>query len=131
MFLLLSSPHMVRVSKQILYKLHYSIRKFYYFLSSLLKYRYPGKVTTFVLPVVEIESIILQLTSLRDKTQYAPTTSPTALEQSEYVRINSSIGNWNKVLNTYRKQTTEAKTALYRDMKCKFVDFFSICNNFL
>ena len=82
---------------------------------------YPGKVSTFILPVIEIERIVTKLVSLRDQTialssfpTSAPaTTSPTALP-NDYQQINQTITNWNSILTTYRSQTNslQSTTAL-------------------
>ena len=51
----------------------------------------PGKVTTFILPVVDIEMLITKLTNMLPD-----------LVGKDKVNIQKQIGNWQKVLSTYR-----------------------------
>ena len=79
---------------------------------------YPGDVSTFVLPVVEIEQIIASLTVLRDQTvalSQFPTTAPSP-SSNDYTKINATIATWNSILNTYRKQTGDLTTAFTNEM---------------
>ena len=72
---------------------------------------YPGKVSTFIFPVIEIEQIIAELTSLRDnivKLSQYPTSAPTttkpvtkptkssvvsSLLLNDYEKVNATITN--------------------------------------
>ena len=106
---------------------------------------YPGKVSTFIFPVIEIEQMIAQLTVLRDKTialsQFptsAPITAPpissknkpsitlSTLELNDYQKINASIENWNTILRTYRQQTGDLTYGFTNEMQ----QYNSIVNSF-
>ena len=79
---------------------------------------YPGDVTTFILPIVEIEQIVASLTVLRDQTvalSQFPTTAPNP-QPNDYTKINATIATWNSILNTYRKQTGDLTTAFTNEM---------------
>ena len=95
---------------------------------------YPGKMTTFILPVIEIEQIIIKLTNLRDKTislSKFPTTAPIQAVQpsNDYEKLNKMVNNWNTVLSNYRKQSEdltapfENEIKVYNMIVSKFYDY--------
>jgi hypothetical protein len=64
---------------------------------------HPGKVTTFVLPVMEIEATVIKLQRIADAA---------GLPLQERLDLLTQIENWNTVLATYRNHTS-AYTALF------------------
>ena len=82
-------------------------------------------MTTFILPVVEIEQIIKKLTALRDKTvalSQFPTPSPiqATVQQTQlndYEKVDKMIDNWKTILTKYRSQTGDLTTAFEKEMK--------------
>ena len=80
---------------------------------------YPGKLTTFILAVYEIEGLIENLIVLRDKTvdlSQFPTTSPSP-QPNDYTNIDNSINNWKSILSTYRSQTGDLTYAFTNELK--------------
>ena len=76
---------------------------------------YPAKISTFILPVIEIEQIIMKLTTLRDKTvalSKFPTTAPSS-QPNDFTKIEKMIGNWNSILTTYRSQTDSSVNSAF------------------
>ena len=58
----------------------------------------PGKVTTFVLPVIDIELLIDKLSNIA---------TATSLSDTERVQVTQQVKNWQKVLSTYRSHNTD------------------------
>ena len=88
-------------------------------------------MSTFILPVIEIEQVIQKLIVLRDKTvatSQFPTTKPSA-QPNEYTKIDAMISNWNTILTTYRSQTGDLTYAFtneltqYNDMVNSFYNY--------
>ena len=78
----------------------------------------PGKITTFVLPVVDIEALIVRLTAIAAD-----------LSDPDQSKITKQIQNWNTVLTTYRSHNNgltdifSADSKLFLDMLTSFSKF--------
>ena len=81
----------------------------------------PGRATTYVLPVIEIEDIILRLTRTRDdlvSNDKNPIIVKLSGDASVTIQqLNKLLGNWNTVLSNYRAHNKDMNTAFDQEQR--------------